>query len=152
MIDKKLVEKLVLDKISDTEYFIVEISVSNDNTISVEIDKDNGVDIDFCVGLSKHIEGNIDREIEDYSLEVGSAGLTSPFKVLRQYEKNIGNDVEVLLLTGIKYKGLLVEVDEEKFTVEVTKMLRKEGDKRKKEYTENFTFKYEEIKTTKYIF
>jgi ribosome maturation factor RimP len=110
------------------------------------------VDIDFCVELNRFIEANFDREVEDYELEVGSAGLTSPFKVKRQYEKNLNNDVEVLEANGIKHEGVLVEVGDEMFAIEETKMIRKEGDKRKKPYTERVEFKYSEIKYTKYKF
>ena len=69
----------------------------------------------------------------------------------RQYEKNLNKDVEVLEANGIKHEGVLVEVGDESFVIEETKMMRKEGDKRKKAYTERVEFKYSEIKYTKYI-
>ncbi len=151
MIDKKLIEQIVEEKISNTDYFLVDVTVSLDNTVCVEIDRNDGVDLQFCVEVNKFIEEKVDREVEDYSLEVGSAGLTSPFKVQKQYEKNIGNDVEVLLKTGVKHKGILTAVNATTFTIEESKMQKKEGDKRKKEYIETLEFNYEEIKTTKYI-
>ena len=152
MIQKDIITSLVISKLTDTRYYLVDVTVSADNVIKVEIDADAGVDIDFCVELNRFIEANFDREVEDYELEVGSAGLTSPFKVRRQYEKNLNNDVEVLETNGIKHEGILVEVGEDFFAIEETKMIRKEGDKRKKPYTERIEFKYSEIKYTKYKF
>ncbi len=152
MIQKDIITNLVISKLTDTRYFLVDIMVSTDNVIKVEIDADEGVDIDFCVELNRFIEANFDREVEDYELEVGSAGLTSPFKVKRQYEKNLNNDVEVLASNGVKHDGVLVEVGDESFVIEETKMIRKEGDKRKKAYSERVEFKYTEIKYTKYKF
>ena len=84
MIQKDIITNLVISKLSDTRYFLVDVTVSADNVIKVEIDAEEGVDIDFCVELNRFIEANFDREVEDYELEVGSAGLTSPFKVKRQ--------------------------------------------------------------------
>ena len=151
MIQKDIITNLVISKLTDTRYFLVDVTVSADNVIKVEIDAEDGVDIDFCVELNRFIEANFDREVEDYELEVGSAGLTSPFKVRRQYEKNLNKDVEVLEANGIKHEGVLVEVHDETFVIEETKMMRKEGDKTKKAYTERVEFKYNEIKYTKYI-
>ena len=151
MIDKQLVETIVTEKLVGTDCFLVDVSVSSDNVIVVEIDNETGIDIDFCVELSRHIESRLDRDAEDFELEVGSAGLTSPFKVLRQYKKNIGNEVEVLTTDGRKIKGILSAADENSFSVDETKMLKKEGDKRKRPYTETISFEYNQVKYTKYI-
>ena len=102
MIDKELLVKTVEDAINGTELFVVDIAVKPDNNIVVELDSVNGVDIDTCVDITRRIESVFDRDVEDYQLEVGSAGLTSPFKVKSQYVKNIGNDVEVLTRDGRK--------------------------------------------------
>lgn len=151
MIDKRFIEQLIAEKLSDTNYFLVGLTISSDNAISVEIDSNEGVDIAFCVVLNKQIEKSLDREIEDFSLEVGSSGLTSPFKVFKQYEKNIGNEVEVLAKDGVKYKGVLLEVSESSFIILETKMIKKEGDKRKSQYQEARSFNCEDVKSTKYI-
>ena len=150
MIQKEIIIKLVNSKLVGTRYFLVDVLVSADNVIKVEIDAEEGVDIDFCVELNRFIEANFDREVEDYELEVGSAGLTSPFKVRRQYEKNLNKEVEVLESNGVKHMGILLEVGDDTFIIEETKMIRKEGDKRKKPYVEQVEFKYSEIKYTKY--
>jgi ribosome maturation factor RimP len=101
--------------------------------------------------VNRHIESELDREIEDYELEVSSAGLNEPFKVLKQYLKNVGNEVEVLTKTGKKITGVLVEVHDNIFVLEIEKTEKPEGSKRKVTVIENLTFAYEEIKTTKYI-
>lgn len=152
MLDKNIINKLIDSKLAETDYFLVDLTITPDNVIKVEIDSENGVDIDFCVELNRFIEDNFDREVEDYELEVGSAGLTSPFKVLRQYIKNIGNEVEVLEAGGIKRFGVLLSVNDDEFVIAETKMLRKEGDKRKKAYTENITYKYSDVKYTMWKF
>lgn len=154
MIDKMVVteraEQFLRD--SESESFLVDVLVKPGNLIVVEIDSEEGIDIDECVALSRFIEAGLDREVEDFELEVGSAGITSPFKVLRQYQKNIGNPVEVLSRTGIKTTGVLKSADEHGFVVGVTKMVKPEGAKRKMAVEEDLPFKYDDIKYTKYSF
>lgn len=150
MIQKEIIENLVNAKTEGTRYFLVEVKVSADNNILVEIDSAEGVDIDFCAELSRFIEANFDREVEDYDLEVGSAGLTSPFKVLRQWQNSIGREVEVLDGNGKKHIGIVAEVGETDFSIGETVMERREGDKRKKQYLNRVAFEYDKIKYTKY--
>ena len=151
MISKDSVYQVVEQFIVDTDYFLVDIKVTPDNRVMVEIDSFEGVKIDFCAELNRHIESQIDREIEDYDLEVGSAGLTEPFKVQKQYEKNLGNEVETLTKEGKKFNGILTEVNSTGFELEIEKSEKPEGAKRKILVTENLTFQYDDIKTTKYI-
>lgn len=151
MIDKELIENLVNAKLLDTDCFLVDVTVSADNNIVVEIDSDSNLDVDTCAELSRCIDSSLDREVEDFSLEVGSAGLTSPLKIVRQYKKYIGKEVEVMDSTGKKHVGILVDVDADEFSIDETKMERRDGDKRKKPYTERLAFAYNEIKYTKYI-
>jgi len=151
MISKDSVYQIVEQFIVDKNYYLVDVKVTPDNRISVEIDSFDGVTIEFCMEVNRHIESQLDREVEDYELEVSSAGLTEPFKVLKQYEKNLGNEVEVLTKSGKKVSGLLVEVGEKEFSLEIEKTEKPEGAKRKITVTENLTFLYEDIKTTKYI-
>jgi len=151
MIESDLIKQTVEEFITGSDYFIVDIKVSKDNSILVEIDSEDGISIDYCAELAKFIESKVDRELEDYELEVGSPGLGSPFKVLEQYYKYEGCEAEVLELSGIKHQGILVNVNESGFDLEVTKKVKPEGAKRKIEVTENVPFKYENIKYTKYI-
>jgi ribosome maturation factor RimP len=152
MILKEAVIQIVEKYVENSDYYLTDIKISPDNRIFVEIDAFEGVSIDYCVELSKHIESKFDREIEDYELEVSSAGLTEPFKVLKQYEKNIGKEVEVLTLKGQKFTGVLLSAGMDNFCIEIEKQVKPEGAKRKTIVKEQITFSYQEIKTTKYLF
>ena len=112
---------------------------------------EEGVWIEDCVELSRFIESKLNREEEDYELEVGSAGIGQPFKVLQQYYNHVGSDVEVLTKDGRKLTGVLKDADEEKFVVAVQKKVKVEGAKRPKLMEEDETFRYDEIKYTKYL-
>jgi len=151
MIYKDTVIQLVELFLSNTEYYLVDVKVSNSNNILVEIDSFEGVSIDFCVDLNRHIEANLDREKEDYELQVSSAGLTEPFKILKQYEKNVGNEVEVITSDNKKLVGILKSFDSEKITLEQEKQVKPEGAKRKITVQEEITILFEKIKTTKHI-
>ena len=130
MISKEQIEALALNALTD-EYFIVDISVKKGNVIEVTLDGDQGVSIQKCVDVSRSIESNLDREIEDFELSVSSAGLGKPFKVKRQYIKNIGNEVEVLSGEGKPLAGTIAAVDDEGIDLE-TKTKEKVADSKKK--------------------
>ena len=150
MIDKDLLVKTVEEAIKGTDLFIVDIVVKPDNNIIVELDSANGVDIDSCVAINRKIESVFDRDVEDYQLEVGSAGPTSPFKAKAQYDKNIGNEVEILTRAGRKLSGRLVETGDETFTVEVPTKVKHEGAKRPVIELVPETFAYGDCKSVKY--
>ncbi len=151
MIAKDIVTHIVEEWLEGKDYFLVDITISPDNRIVVEIDHAEGVWIEDCVDLSRYIESKLDREQEDYELEVGSAGVGQPFKVLQQYLNYIGEEVEVLAKDGKKYKGTLTEADAEGFTVETEVRMKVEGAKRPQKVQQALRFTYEEIKYTKYI-
>lgn len=154
MIDRNVVRSLVdkwLEENKDKEYFLVDIQVDDDNKIVVEIDHKDGVIIDDCVSLSEFVNDNLDRDKEDYELEVGSTGLGQPFKVPEQYVINIGEEVEVLDGDGNKVKGILKEVDGREFTVTVNEKVKVEGKKRPVKMDVDHTYNMDEIKYTKYI-
>ncbi|MBP6064572.1 ribosome assembly cofactor RimP [Bacteroides sp.] len=151
MIEKRIVCQLVEEWLEGKEYFLVEVIVSPDDKIVVEIDHAEGVWIEDCVELSRYIESGLNREEEDYELEVGSAGIGQPFKVVQQYYNHIGKDVEVLTKSGRKLTGTLKEANEETFVVNVEKKVKVEGAKRPKLAEEDETFRYEDIKYTKYL-
>ena len=132
MIDKNLIASIVEEQLEGTDGFLVDVRVSPTNVVTVEIDSMTGVDIDTCARLTRAIEEKVDREVEDYELEVGSAGLTSPFKVSKQYEKNIGNDIEVLTRDGRKLSGTLQSLapDGESFVMTVKEKVKEPGKKR----------------------
>lgn len=151
MIDQELIKKIVEEYVVGTSMFVVDVAVRPGNIIVVEVDSDNPIGIDDCIVLSKYIESKLDREQDDFELEVGSSGLSSPFRIPRQYQKNIGNEVEVLTKKGQKLSGILKSVDDNGFVVTTRKMVKLEGAKRKTEVEEDFPFNYDEIKYTKYL-
>ena len=117
--------------------FLVDVSVSKDNDIVVTIESENGkIELDDCVALSRYFETRFDREVEDYSLTMTSAGLDQPFKVLRQFEKAVGTKVEVQLKGGKKMVALLEAADEESVTLKYSVKEAVEG-KKKKELVEH---------------
>ena len=124
MINKDTVRSIVEEWLDGKEYFLVDIEISPDDRIVVEIDHADGVWIEDCVELSRFIEGHHSRDEEDYELEVGSAGLGQPFKVAQQYHCFVGKDVEVLDADGKKYKGVLKAVEGNDFIVTVKKRFR----------------------------
>lgn len=151
MIEKNTIRQLAEEKLAASDYFVVDVEIKPGNVIVVEIDSDKAVSIDDCAELSRYIEEHLDRDAEDFELEVGSAGITSPFKVLRQYRKNIGNEVEMLLKAGKKLTGILKDANEENVTLTVEKQVKPEGAKRKITVEEDLTYSYDEIKYTKYL-
>lgn len=151
MIDKTALTAFIEGRLENTDLYLVDVEVTPANEIRVEIDSDASVDIDRCVELTREIEQEFDRDVEDYELEVGSAGLTSPFKVLRQYEKNIGNEVEVLAADGRKYRGTLREAGPETFTVVCEEKRKPEGAKRPVVEKVERIFAYGDVKYTKYL-
>ena len=151
MITKAEIVKLVEEKIEGTEYYIVDISVSSSNQIRVEIDGDKGVKINDCVEISRHIEGNYDRYEVDFELTVSSAGMDQPFKILRQYQRYVGREVEMKTTQGDKLKGLLISADDKAVVLEVTRKEKIEGKKKKQIVTENKTVPMEQVKETKVV-
>lgn len=151
MIDKKLVTDLANEWLQGKEYFLVEANVDNQNKITVEIDHKDGVWIEDCCELSKFIEEHLDRDVEDFELEVGSAGIGQPFKVLQQYKNAIGYDVELLTSDGKKMEGEMKEASESGFTVVVTEKQKVEGKKRPVMVDVEKTFSYDDVKWVKSI-
>ena len=122
--------------------FIVDVSVSKDNDITLTIESENGkIELDDCVSLSRYFETKFDREVEDYSLTVSSAGLDQPFKVYRQFLKAVGTKVEVQLKGGKKMVASLVAADEESITLKYSVKEAVEGKKKKElvEHEDRFT-------------
>ena len=151
MIDKNIVKTLVEEWLKDKEYFLVDIQVSPDDRIVVEIDHADGVWIEDCVALSKYIEDRLSRDEEDYELEVGSAGLGQPFKVPQQYINYVGKDVEVLDAEGKKVRGVLKSVEGNDFVVTVSEKVKVEGKKRPQLQDVDQQYQMDKVKYTKYL-
>ncbi len=165
--DKQQLQTWIEEYLNGTEYELVTLEISAENDILVEVDRLEGVDVDFCAELNRVIVESIKSKVEsgewqdiDYSLEVGSVSLTAPFKTKMQFQKNLGHDVEVMVSTkgqSTKYKGQLVSVDEETFSVDVEEKAPLappvEGGrkpKRSKKQIVTHTWRYDEPKYVRY--
>ncbi len=151
MISREVVREIVEEWLKGKEYFLVSIDVSSDNRIVVEIDHADGVWLDDCVELSRFVEGHLDRDREDFELEVGSAGLGQPFKVPQQYVNHVGKEVEVVDGDGKKYKGMLKSVDGSQFVVTVAERIQVEGKRRPVKTDVDHTFNMDSVKYCKYV-
>jgi ribosome maturation factor RimP len=149
MISRDTVRDIVVAHIEGKSIFLVDVEVDTSNKIWVEADKPEGITIDECVGISRAIEAAIDRETEDFALEVSSPGLTEPFKVKAQYCKNCGRTVDVLRTNGQKISGLLQSVADDGIVLEVKTKIREQGQKRPKSTTQSVPLKFSDIKITK---
>ncbi len=151
MIEKNLVTELVNEWLEGNDYFLTDVNVTPDSKIIVEIDHKDGVWIEDCVALSKFIEQHLDREKEDFELEVGSAGIGQPFKVVQQYENHIGKMVEVMD-EGKKIKGILKSVEGRDFIVSVQEKQKIEGKKKAMLVDVDKVFNMEKVAYVKYSF
>ena len=137
---------------TESESYLIDVTVSRDNSIVVTLDNDEAVDIDECVSLSQYINDRMDREREDYELEVGSAGLTSPLQQLRQYAKFEGEVMEVLMRDGRKLRGILGAADEQGFDFEWTVKEKVEGKKKKEDVTHHEHLAHADVNKVYYNF
>lgn len=117
MINAEDIRKTIEQKLETTDKFVVEVRVKSGNHITVLLDSDTSINIDDCIGVTRLIESVFDRETEDYDLVVSSAGIDQPYKMLRQYLKNIGREVEVTLTDKSTFAGKLMAADETGITV-----------------------------------
>ena len=150
MIDKNVVKQLVEEWLDGKDYFLTDLTVSPDDRIVVEMDHVEGVWIEDCVDLSRYIEERLNRDEEDYELEVGSAGIGQPFKVHRQYEIQVDSPVVVLTGEGKKLRGILTAVEPDHFVLTIKEKVRPEGAKRPQWADKDLTFRFEDVKYTKY--
>ena len=151
MVEKQMIQSLIQEKLQGSDYELITLKISGQNEILVEVDKLDGVDVEWCAELNHYLVEQLDAQgIEDYALEVGSVSLTAPFVTKMQYQKHLGHDVEVLAADGKKYRGALVSVDEETFAIDTEVMVAVEGKKRKHKEIQTLTFAYNAVKYTKY--
>ena len=151
MIDKSIVLSFLSPKLEGTDYELITLTIDAQNNILVEVDCLEGVDVDFCAELNHYLVEQLEAQgIEDYALEVGSVSLTAPFVTKMQYTKHLGHDVEVLAADGKKYRGTLVSVDEDTFSIDTEVMVAVDGKKRKQKEIQTLTFAYNAVKYTKY--
>ena len=154
MIAKEIVRSLAEDRIEalGKPLYIVDITISSSNHIFVEVEHEKeSVSIEDCVSISRNIEHNLDREEEDFQLEVSSAGLDKPLRDYRQYVKNIGRSLKVKIPEQGKIEGKLIEADENQITLETQRKERVEGKKKKINIVENIVLPYEKIGEAKVV-
>jgi ribosome maturation factor RimP len=146
MVEKQNIQRLVEEFIKGTGLFLVAVKVSSANRITVLADKNDGITIDECAAMHRHIEKNLDRDKEDFELQVSSPGLDLPFGVIEQYFKNEGRKVEVIDNEGSKYSGKLKNVTEGGFELETEMKI-----KGKTKELKDVSFNFEQIKSTRVI-
>lgn len=150
-------EEMAREKLADDDqYFLVDVKVQPKKKLQVFVDGDKGITIDKCAEISRYLEQQLDEEGiagNDYVLEVSSPGMNNPLKVLRQYKRRIGKEVEVVLFTGEKLEGVLREAQEDNIVLELP-MSKKEKKQAglKGEATKQREIPFEEIKSTKVKF
>ena len=151
MINKETIQTLTEEWLKDNDYFLVDINFGADDRIVIEIDHADGVWIEDCAALSRFLQERLGDELGDYELEVGSAGLGQPFKVVQQYVNHIGDTVEVLELDGKKVQGVLKSVEGTNFTVTVQEKQKQEGKKRPVLVEVDKTYAMDGVKYAKYL-
>ena len=153
MIDKNIIKTAVEEWLQKGEYYLVDLEMTADDRIVIEIDHADGVWIEDCADLSRFLQEKVGEELADYELEVGSAGIGQPFKVVQQYRNHVGKDVEVVAADGKKYQGVLKEVtdDGQQFTVTVKEKQQVEGKKRPVMVEVDKAFAISDIKSCKYL-
>ena len=137
MITTESITELIEQHLEGSDIFLVEVAVKPGNAIRVHVDKVEGISINECVKISRFLNESLDRDVEDYSMEVSSPGLSGSFKVRQQYEKNLGSSIEVLYTDGIKVNGKLESVSDTGIVLTVN------GDEE--------VIRFDEIKTAKAI-
>ena len=152
MIDKNIIKTTVDEWLQKGDYYLVDVEMTADDRIVIEIDHADGVWIEDCADLSRFLQEKLGDELGDYEMEVGSAGIGQPFKVLQQYRNHIGKEVEVMQQDGQKTQGILKEVNDEgtHFVVTAKEKQRVEGKKRPVLVEIDKTFAIAEVKYCKY--
>ena len=150
MITSEALGNTIANYLTDKGLFLVDIEISKDNDITIAIESREGdVNIDNCIDIDRIVAAAFDRDVEDYSLTVTSAGLDQPFKVLDQYLKFIGNEVEVVVKGGGKMKGILTSANADNFEITVSKMVKVEGSKKKVQQDTVTAYAYQDVKSCK---
>jgi len=153
MINKSVIKTAVEEWLQKGDYYLVDVEMSDDDRIVIEIDHADGVWIEDCADLSRHLQEALGEELDDYELEVGSAGIGQPFKVVQQYRNHVGKQVEVMTADGKKMQGELKAVsdDDTTFTIATREKQHVEGKKRPVVVDVEKTFGIADVKYCKYV-
>lgn len=147
MISPNELTQIVNEHIAGHDAFIVTVAINEGNSIVIELDSKNGLDMDLCANINHALQTHFGEELDNYDLEVGSVGLTTPLKTLQQYQNVVDEKVEVVTKEGKKLKGVMKEANETNFTIEIEQMVKLEGAKRKTLQKQNITLSYDDVKT-----
>ena len=150
MIDKAIVKRLVGERLDD-KMFLVEITVNERNVINVFVDSYDGLTIEQCVNISRHVEHSFEREEEDFELQVSSPGLSEKFKVKEQYIKYVGRAIDVVTVFDTELEGVILSATEEGIILETSSLELVEGHKKKQLVVKQYHLKYDEIKSAKAV-
>lgn len=151
MIKKQTITSLINEHLTGTEKFLVDVKVLPGNKIEIYIDSPKHISISDCVALSRHVEGNLDREKEDFELQVSSPGATEAFKVLEQYKKYVGTKIKTVTTEGNKHEGVLLSADDTGFVIEETRREKKPIGKGNHTVIEKINLTYNQTKETKSV-
>jgi len=151
MITKEQIEKIVNEANKGTDRFLVDIKIDLGNKITIELDAFSGFSIGDCVKVSRFIEEKLDREKEDFELNVSSPGAEKPFKVPQQFKKNLGRTLKVKSIDGIELQGKLLNADDQKITIEYSAKEKVEGKNSKELVVKQNEFQIQNIKEAKII-
>ncbi len=146
MIEKDKIQRLIEEFIHGTDLFLVAVKVSSANRIIVLADKKEGITIDECAAIHRHLEKNLERDVEDFELQVSSPGLDLPFGVIEQYHKNEGKKIEVVDNEGSKYTGKLKNVNKGGFELEAEVKI-----KGKMKELKDLSFNFDQVKSARVI-
>jgi ribosome maturation factor RimP len=144
MVEKSKIEKLVTEFINGKGVFLVAVKVSSSNRITVLVDTMQGIQVDECAALHRHLENSLDRDVEDFELEVSSPGLDMPFGVIEQYYKNEGKRIEIIDIDGVKFSGNLKNITGGGFELETE--VRVKG---KSKEIKEISFNFDQVKSAK---
>lgn len=154
MIKKETIIALAQERIDELnrDLFIVDLSISASNAIHLEIDSESGsVSIDDCIRVSRNIEHNLDREVQDFELSVSSAGLDRPLRVWKQYPKNIGRSLKIKTADGRKLEGELLKVENQFIEIGFEETIAVEGKKKKEKVNQVVQLDFDHIQEAKIV-
>ena len=147
--DVKEIREVAEKALEGSDMFVVDCTITPDNTIDLTIDSDTSVSIDVCAMINRAISDAFNRDEEDYQLTVASAGIGEPLRLIRQYKKLVGESIEVLLKSGIKILATLDEVSDEAISISYDEAVVVEGKKKKQMQRTTHTYSFDEIKWAK---
>ncbi len=150
MIDAEKIKGWVCEALA-ANMFLVDVEVTPSNVIHVEVDSFDGLTIDQCITVSRFLESHLDRDAEDFELQVSSPGLGQAFKVREQYHKNIGRELDVVTRQKSEFRGTLVESGEKGIRLKISEKVRPEGERKKVLVTRELSIDFEDIKKAKVI-